>query len=121
MGAKVCPRCVLNLPGTGYDFCPICFGQTDYHIWAEADEDWKERVKEAQAVLLTPDKTDMNRARRFLRAGLDYDTALEFAQARRRPSINDPGGGYEVETGEFEKLAARCGVALAARIMKPLS
>lgn len=120
MGAKFCPRCVLNLPGTSTGICPICGGKTDYHIWADPDEDWEERVKAAEAVLLTPDKTDMNRAKRFLKAGLDYDQALEFAQARHRPAINDPGGGYEVEVGEFERLVKRCGVTLAARIMKPL-
>ena len=121
MGAKVCPRCVLSLPGSGYDFCPICFGPTAYHIWAYPDEDWRERIKAAEVAHVTPDKTDMNRAKRLLATGLDHDTALEYAQARRTPSINDAGGGYEVDVWEFERLVAKCGVALAAQIMKPLS
>lgn len=121
MAAKFCPRCDLRLPALGHNFCPICFGKMNYHIADEPDEDYAERIKAASDVLCVPDKTDMNRAARFLAAGLDYDQAVEFAQARHLPGINESGGGYEVEVGEFERLVERCGVALAARIMKPLS
>lgn len=119
MSARCCTSCDLRFDGT--ETCPICGKETDWQIWSTPDADWKERVASARAVGVAPDKVVMNRTHRLIGAGLDYDTALEFAQARRPPESNGSGGGYDVDVWEFERLVKRCGVALAARIMKPLS